>query len=252
MEHHARQFAPQGLARLNGLLYLILIALGLFSELFVRGRLVVAGDALRTAANIQAHEQLWRWNIAAGLLALICVIASLPIWVILLRPVSRELTLAAVIFGGVAAALDGSSALELVRALLPLGHADYLGAFTPAQLAALSRMDIAARAYGFGTSLALWGCWFPIVGFLIFQSGYLPKVLGVLYTLPGLGYLTNTFFLILAPGLASRVFPVVVGPTVALGEFSVCLWLLLKGIDAEGWKRRQDRDATEPQPGLAA
>ncbi|HUG37126.1 MAG TPA: DUF4386 domain-containing protein, partial [Candidatus Limnocylindrales bacterium] len=96
--------------------------------------------------------------------------------------------------------------------------------------------------HGFGVSLLFSGCFFLVAGYLIFRSGYLPRFIGVLYQIAGLGYVTHTFVMVLAPGLAGRVFLAAVAP-ILLGELSLSLWLLFKGVDVEAWNRRQMRGA---------
>ena len=244
MEDHQIEPAPQGLARLGGALYLAIIGLGIFAEVLVRQRLLVAGDAMATAANIRAHELLWRWGIAAELVSLICVTVLLLVWVVLLRPVHRDLTILAVAFVVVAHIVQAASLVDLWATLFPLGEAGYLQAFTPEQLAAMSRLTARAHAHGFGVSLLFSGCFFLVAGYLIFRSGYLPRFIGVLYQIAGVGYVAHTFVMVLAPGLVGRVFLAALAP-VLLGELSLSLWLLVKGVDVEGWNRRQMGPALE-------
>jgi hypothetical protein len=250
-QDHPIEAAPQRLARIGGLLYLIIIGLGIFGEAFVRGRILVADDAMATAANLRAHELLWRWGIAAELLSLICVVALLLIWVVLLRPVSRDLTLLAVFFDLVSHTVQAVSSVDLVATLFPLDKAGYLRAFTPEQLAVLAKLAVRTHAHGFGVSLLFSGCFFLVAGYLIFKSGYLPKLIGVLYQIAGLGYLTHTFVLVLAPSLADRVFLAIMGP-IFIGESSLCLWLLFKGVNVEKWNRRQVLGARGAQSAAAS
>src|SRR5436189_6455808 len=123
--------SPQLYARIGGVLYLIIIVVGLFGEAFVRDRLIVSGDAAATAANIMSHESLWRFHIAAELFLLICAVALLLILFVLLRPVSRDLALLAVFFNLVAIIIEAAITMRLLEALFPLGNAGYLKAFKP-------------------------------------------------------------------------------------------------------------------------
>jgi hypothetical protein len=229
---------PLGVARLGGAMYLILIALGLYAEVFVRQRLIVAGDAIATAANIRGHELLWRSSIATELLSLICVTVLMLTWLALLRPVSRDLTLLALFFALTAHAVGAVSLLDGLHALFPLGDAPYLQSFTPGQLAVLTRIAIREQAQAYGVSLLLSGCFFLVAGNLIYRSGYLPKLIGALYSIAGVGYIANTFVLVLAPDLTDTIFPVVAVPILA-GELSLSLYLLIRGVDIAGWNRRQ-------------
>src|SRR5438309_8754498 len=96
MTSRSIETSPQLYARIGGVLYLIIIIVGLFGEAFVRDRLIVSGDATATAVNIMAHESLWRFHVATELFLLICAIALLLILFVLLRPISRDLALLAV------------------------------------------------------------------------------------------------------------------------------------------------------------
>ena len=130
--------SPQLYARIGGVLYLIIIVIGLFGEAFVRDRLIVSGDAAATAANIMSHESLWRFHIAAELFLLICAVALLWILFALLRPVSKDLALLAAFFNLVSIGIEAATTMYLLEALFPLGNAGYLKAFTPEQLYAMA------------------------------------------------------------------------------------------------------------------
>ena len=229
--------SPQLYARIGGGLYLIIIAIGLFGEAFVRDKLIVSGDATATAKNIMASESLWRFHIAAELLLLICAIVLLMILFVLLRPVSREMTLLALFFNLVSIGLEAATAMYLVVALFPLGNVAYLKAFSPEQLYAMATLSLKSHGYGFGVSLLFFGCFCVVIGRVIYKSGFLPKVIGVLMQIAGLCYLTDSFTLILSPTLANRLFPAILLPAF-VGEASFCLWLLLKGVNVQRWKER--------------
>src|SRR6202022_224200 len=127
-------------------------------------------------------------------------------------------------------------ALHLIAALFPLGNAGYLRAFEPEQLYAMASLSVKSHGHGFGVSLLFFGCVCLVLGYLIFRSGYLPKALGVLMQIAGLSYLTNSFALLLAPNFANRIFPAILVPAF-IGEASLCLWLLVKGVNVEKWRR---------------
>ncbi len=229
--------SPQLYARIGGVLYLIIIVVGIFDEAFVRNRIIVSGDATATAANIRSLDSLWRFGIAAEFFLLICAVALTLIFFVLLRPVSRDLALLAVFFNLVSPAVEAAVQLYLLGALFPLGKAEYLRAFEPGQLYALASLSVKSHSYGFGVALIFFGCVCLIFGYLIFRSGFLPKALGVLMQIAGLSYLTDSFALILAPTFANRIFPAVLVPAF-VGEASLCLWLLVKGVNVQRWKEQ--------------
>jgi hypothetical protein len=228
--------SPQTYARTGGVLYLIIIVVGLFGEAFVRNRLIVSGDATATATNIKSMESLWRFHIAAELFLLICAVALLLILFVLLKPVSRDLALLVVLFNLVSIGLEAAITLYLVEALFPLANARYLKAFAPEQLYAMASLSLKSHSYGFGVSLIFFGCFCLVIGYLIFRSGYFPKALGVLMQIAGLSYLTNSFALMLAPAVANRLFPAILVPPF-IGEASLCLWLLVKGVNVPKWQQ---------------
>jgi hypothetical protein len=239
MEEHSAEVSPRTLARIGGVLYLIIIAIGLYGEAFIRERLVVSGNAAATAANLRSMEPLWRLGVAAELLLLTCAVALTLIVFVLLRPVNRDLALLATFFNLVSMALEAACSMYLLQALFPLGDASYLKAFAPAQLDALTMMAARSHGHGFGVSLIFFAWYCLINGYLIFRSGYIPKAIGVLFQVAGLCYLINSFALILSPDLAGRLYPAILVPSF-VGEAALCLYLLVKGVDVERWRRRQE------------
>jgi hypothetical protein len=237
MAHRPAATSPQVYARIGGILYLIIIATGIFGELFVRGKLVVAGDAGATAANILASQLLWRASIAGDLIMHVCDVPLMLIFFVLLRPVNKILALLAVLFNLVTTATLVATKLALVVALFLLGKADYLKAFEPAQLNVLTYLAIKADGHGFSIGLIFFGCECLVLGYLIYKSGYFPRVLGVLMQVAGLCYLTNSFALLLAPKVESALFPFILVPCF-IGEMSLCLWLIVKGVNLAKWERQ--------------
>jgi hypothetical protein len=98
--------------------------------------------------------------------------------------------------------------------------------------------------------LIFFGCFCVVVGYLIFRSGYLPKTVGVLMQIAGLCYLTDSFALILSPSFADRLFPAILLPAL-VGEASLCLWLLARGVNVSKWQTRASaKPAPMPYPEL--
>jgi hypothetical protein len=229
--------SPQVVARIGGVLYLIIIVTGLLVEAAVRDKLIVSGDAAATASNIMASPLLWRFSIAGELMAQVCTVALALIFYVLLRPISRNLALLAVFFNLVSIAIEVANCLNLFAALFLLESADYLKAFEPNQLHALSYLSLKSQGYGFGISLVFFGCECLVLGYLIFRSGYLPKILGVLMQIAGVCYLINSFALFLSPAFENLIFPGVLIPSF-IAESSLCLWLIAKGVNVAKWEER--------------
>jgi hypothetical protein len=228
--------SPQVYARIGGILYLMIIIAGALGEIFIRGKLIVSGDAISTANNIMLSHSLWRIGIAGDLLMHVCDLPLMLIFYILLRPVNKNLALLAVLFNLIQTAILVANKLNLLMPLFLLGNADYLKAFESNQLYALAYLFIKAHDYGFGIGLIFFGFACLIYGYLLFRSGYFPRTLGVLMAIAGLSYLTNSFTLILAPVYAGTIFPILV--LALIGELSLCLWLIVKGVNVPKWEKR--------------
>ena len=229
--------AIQSYARVGGLLYLIIIVIGLSGESLIRGKLVVSGDPEATARAIVAAEWLWRLGVAGQDLLLICAVGLTLIWYVLLRPVNRHLALAVVFFGLVSLAVESVGALHLHAVLTPLSGAAYLDAVDPRLPHLLAYQSIVAHAHAFGLALVFFGVECLIVGHLIRKSGYFPAAIGVLMQLAGVCYLVNSFAMILYPPLQDLLFPAVLLPSF-IGESAFCLYLLIKGVNVPEWRRR--------------
>lgn len=224
-------------ARIGGIIYLIIIAAGLYGEMFVRSKLVVSNDAVATAKNIISSQLLWRTGIATDLVMHICDVPLMVIFYLLLKPVNKNLALIMLIFNLVQTAVLVTNKLNLAIALFPLGDVDYLKSFTPEQLYTLTYLSIKSHAYGFGFGLIFFGFTCLIAGYLIFKSGYLPKAIGILMQIAGACYLVNSFALIISPPFATKLFPEILLPSF-IAELSFCLWLLFKGVNISVWEKR--------------
>ena len=218
------------LARIAGLLYLIVIATGLFAEVFVRQAFKVSGDALATANNIQSSEMLYRWGFVADLINFVCGLPVVLIIYYLFKPVNKFLLKLALIFVVIQTAIIAVNLLNQISPLLILSNDAYLKTFEPNQLAALSQLSLNIQGVGYAIGLVFFGIYCLLVGYVIFKSAMVPKFLGVLYILSGLGYLINSFTMLLSKDFANPIFTYVAIP-IFIGELSFCLWLLIKGVD---------------------
>lgn len=235
MTQPSTELSPQRYARVGGALYLFIIVAALFGEAFVRGRLIVWGDAAATAANILGAETLFRLGLAGEMLTCVCDVALSVILYVLLKPAGRVLALLAAAFRLTFVAIYGVAKLFEVAALVALGSAGDLAAFDPQQLHALAYLSLRVHSYGYGVSLLFFGVCCVLFGCLIHRSGYIPRVIGVLLVVGGAGYVIFSLTQILSPALAARVlFPWIILPAF-VAELALCLWLLVKGVDAKKW-----------------
>jgi len=200
-----------------------------------RGKMVVYGDAAATAHNILAHELLFRLAVVGDVIALLYVAYILLLYN-LFKPVNRNLSLLAAWFSLVGCAVGAVLCVFQVAPLVVLGGAQSLSAFKTEQLQALALMLLQLHAQGSNVSMVLFGSYNLLIGYLIFRSTFLPRVLGVLLAFSGLCYLINCFANILAPAFAARLVPYILMPGVA--ELLLALWLLVMGVNAERWREQ--------------
>lgn len=225
-------------ARIGGVLYLILIVVGVFAVLFVRGKLIVSADPTATAHNIMASPLLWRMGIAADLFMHVLDVPIMLIIYILLRPVNKDVALLVVLFNLIQTAVLVANKLNLIAALLPLGSASYLKVLDPNQMQTQVYLSLKLHDYGFGVGLIFFGFGCLFEGVLIYRSGFLPRFIGILMQIAGVCYLTNSFALLLAPQLAAGIFPVIMLPCF-VAELSFSLWLIVKGVNTTKWENQQ-------------
>ncbi|UAY53060.1 DUF4386 domain-containing protein [Ferruginibacter albus] len=233
-------FSMQKYARIGGLLYVVIIILGISSEFFFRGKLIVSGNPEATAMHIQANPSLWRIGIVAEYISIICTIILAMIYFFLLRPVHRKLNLLATFFRMVSIIVQIIAILNLIDVLFYLDNSNSLKSFTLEQCHAMAAICIKSHSYGYGISLLFLGCCFLVHGYLIYRSEFLPKVLGLLIQLAGICYISNGFILILAPKVSGLAFQLFFLP-VFIAETSLGLWLLIKGINVEKWELKYNQ-----------
>ena len=222
--------SPRLKARITGAFYLLTIVTGIFAQGFVSVRLVVDGDAPATAANILAHRGLFQLGYAVYLIEMACQIAMTALFYDLLKPAGRSVSLLAAFFGFAGCVIKTFSRVFFIVPLFILGGAHSLTAFSAEQLQALALLFLKVNDRGAAMALVFFGFYALLTGYLIVRSTFLPRILGVVSVLGGLGWLT---FLYLPLGY--RLFPyiAVVG---LLGAASLLLWLLVFGVNEQRWK----------------
>ena len=229
--------SPQAYARIGGALYLIIIVLGAFAEGFVANKLIAPGDAATTAHNIMGAPMLWNLSVAGDLIVVLCAVPLLWIEYLLLRPVSKQLVLLAVLFNAVSLAVEAVSKLFLLLVTPVLASTEFSRAFDPQQVAILANLALRSHDIAFNIALIFFGFTCVINGYLIIKSGYLPKLVGILMQLAGLSYLVACFSALFAPAFADLIMPAILLPPL-IGETSFCLWLLVKGVNVAIWNAR--------------
>ena len=231
--------SPRSLARLAGVFQGLEGTTAAFGQVVVLGRLVVFGNAAATAANILGHERLFWLGFASCLIGIVFHIAWALLLYDLLKPVHRRLSLLAVFVILVGCAIQALTSVLYLAPLLVLTGGSSVSAFTAEQLQALALVFLRLNAYAFDTYLVFFGLWCVLIGLLIFRSTFLPRILGVLLSISGLGYLT-----FLSPPLARYLFFPDIAAAAALGEIPLTLWLLVFGVNAQRWKEQASTAAS--------
>jgi Domain of unknown function (DUF4386) len=229
--------SPRGLARLAGLLYLVIVVAGLFAELVVRAGVIESGDAAATAQNILANEGLFRLGFVADLAMVLADIAVAILFYVLLRPVGRALALLAMVLRLMMDAVLAVNLMNHLGALLLLDADGPLAGADPAERDALALMALEAHQYGYLVALVFFGLHVAVLGWLFARSTFLPRALGVLLGVAAVGYLVDSFTWFLIPGYDGALSPVALAP-VLVAEVSVVGWLLVKGVDETRWRAR--------------
>jgi hypothetical protein len=222
--------SDKNLASIAGFCYLVVIATGLFSEVFVRQALSVSNDALATARNIQTNEMLFRWGFVADLINFVVGIPTVLIIYHFFKKSNKILLQIALALVIIQTAIIAVNLLNQITPVLLLGNNTYLHTFQPNQLATLSLLSLNIQSLGYGIGLVFFGFYCIIIGYAIFKTAAIPKIIGVTYATAGLCYLINSFTMFLSKGFANPVFIYLAIP-ILIGELSLCLWLLIKGID---------------------
>jgi hypothetical protein len=231
---HARSVSVQAYARVAGLLGILSLLGGGFGEAYVPSVLVVPADATATAKNIIASGSLFRLGFAGYLVEALCDVGLTWVLYVLLRPVHRDLALLTVLFRVISTAGFAMAKVLHFAASPILGGADYLKTFSPDQLNTLALLLLKVGGFGGGIFAMFYGVASVVLGYLIFRSGFLPKLLGVLLAFSGLGFVTSTFVSVLAPAYATPALLVPAG----VAWLFLTLWLLVKGVDVPKWEEK--------------
>jgi hypothetical protein len=226
--------SAQTYARAAGVLLLFSMIGGGLGEFYIPNRMIVNGDAAATAHNIVTSSALYRFGFAAYLVEAICDITLALVFYVLLRPVNKYVALLAAFFGLVSTAVFAGGELFYYAPTHILGGAGYLNTFSTEQLNTLSQLSLKLYGLCAGIFMALYGIATSIRGYLMYRSEYLPKWLGALVVIAGIGFILKNFMLVLAPAFPSDLFLLPM-PLVVL---SMMVWFLVKGVDVSKWEAK--------------
>lgn len=228
----ARSAAPHGAARFAGAVYLVVVLTGVSSLSYAAGKIFAGETPAAIGQSVAANEHLLRAAIAAEL---VCYVAFLVLGLALYRLLARTDQFAAMLMAG------------LAISSVPFGYAnvthllDVLAAVDGGAAASAEGAIATARAHylnGLRVQAIPWGLWLIPFGYLVFRSGFLPRTLGILLVLGGLGYVANFLGWLLIEGYADTAAPGIFR-AFRVGEMLICAWLLLMGARQPLWPRRK-------------
>jgi hypothetical protein len=223
----------QRYARIAGTLLVVSLFAGSFGESYVPGKLLAATDVAETARRVGASLGLFHASFAAYLIEAACDLALTAIFYVLLRPVSRPLSVIALCFGLFSTATFAVGEIFYFVAALPFSDADMIKVLSPEIRQTVTYLSLTVFGYIFAIFTCFYGVAVTLRGYLIFRSEYLPRWLGYLVMLGGAGFLAKNVVSVLAPQHDSWVFV----PPMLLAMVGMALWLLIKGIDQPAWER---------------
>lgn len=222
------------IARIAGLLTMLMVILAPFSMIYVPTTLIVPDNAATTAANIMTSQGLFRLGMASDLLVVLIEVALTALLYVLIKPVNKTLALVATFARLAMTILQAINLFNFFLVLLLLNGSNYIGAFTPTQINALVMLFLNAHE----SVVIIWGLLFSlhllIFGYLTYQSGYLPKIIGILLIIVGLNYLISNFGTILLPQYKALFTSLA---AISFIEVAFPLWLVIKGVNLAQWKK---------------
>jgi Domain of unknown function (DUF4386) len=229
--------SPRTYARIVGALYLLIFFVGPVAFFMGRTSVVVPGDPTATVNNLMASETMFRLGIVAETIIVLVEIVVSALLYALFRWVSRPLALAAALARFAQAVVQAVNLLTAVPALLLLGGAGYMTTFEPDQLNALVLLFLDANAF----MIIIWGLVFGfhllLLGYLVYKSHFMPRILGILLIIGAIGYLAQSYGHILVPQYDELLATVVIVLSIP-GELAFTIWLLWKGVNLEHWEKR--------------
>jgi hypothetical protein len=223
----------QRYARAAGVAMLLSLVFGMIGEMYLPGKIIVAGNAAATAANLTGNPMLLRLTFASYLVEGFCDIFLCVFWYILLRPVDRNLALLSAFVGVVSMVTFAVGQASFFGSSLVLRETGGMSSFTLEQRQALALLCVRFATMIAWLFVGFYGTASMIRGYLMARSGYLPRVLGILLMIGGAGFILRSVTYILAPSLSS---PFLLLP-MAVAGVPLTIWLLFRGVCTEAIPR---------------
>lgn len=218
------------IARLAGFLYLIVVLTGLFSLMYVPSKLIVWENPALTFQNISSSSQLFRLGIASSMLCYIAFLLLPLVLYQLLKDVNKNYAKLMVIFALISVPISFFNLENKFSVLTVVEGAEYVKSFDKKFLEALVMQFLDNYDSGILIVQVFWGLWLLPFGYLVYQSGFLPKILGIFLMLGCWGYLINVFGRISIPDFSTYAVSKLITIPASIGEIGTCLWLLIIGV----------------------
>lgn len=215
-----------------GLGILLMIIPSIFANFFVVQGLIARGDAATTASNILAKEMLFRLGILSFIVVVVLDVVVAWSLYVFFQPVNRHLSLLTGWFRLVYATIFAIALINLAIALRYLNDTNYLAVFKTDQLQAQALLFLNAFADGWSIGYVFFSLHLIFLGYLVFKAGYMPKILGALLIIAGLGYMFDSITGFLFPD-----FGVAISQFTFIGELLLAIWLVIKGVSVKQWER---------------
>lgn len=238
--------SPRLMARMAGVFFLITILGGILAQVFISQRLINFGDAASTANNILANRGLFQVGFTVYLVEMACQVATATLLYRVLRPVNRTLALLMLLFEFLGIVIKTFSRVFFIAPLWVLDSPTALGGSTAAELQSISLVLLKVNDFGAATGLAFFGLSTLLMGYLVFRSTYLPRWLGVIAMIAGLGWLT---FIYPPLGYSVFMFAALFGLLAAAAKI---FWLIVFGVDEEKFRAVEARQSRERKAGLSS
>jgi hypothetical protein len=236
MEMNINQDSNTHKARIAGWLYLVIIVLGLFAQLGVLERLIVSRNPEHTALNILNHEVLYRLGFVSHIMMLVCALLVMSLLYHLLQTVDKFIARLMVFFNLIAIAVEAVSLFYIYQALIYIKSDIYIDLFSPEQVQGLSYLSLSMQSIAYDLSLFFFAFFCLFCGYLIYKSRFIPRLFGILMILAGVCYFINSLIHFLSPEFSKQLLPYILIPCF-IGEFSFCLWLIIRGIHSDSTSR---------------
>ena len=223
-------------ARIAGLLYLLLAVTGVFSLIYVPSTLFVFGDATATADNIMSSELLFRTGILSGLISNVIFVFLVLALYRLLKDISHKQAIIMVTLVVISVATSFANTFNQIAALIILSGADFLSVFEKPELESIAYVFLRLHSQGIQIIQIFWGLWLFPFGLLVYRSGFIPKILGVLLFIAGFAYVLSTFTFLVLPQYTAAISTLVT--ILEVGELPIIFWLLIVGAKAQSEERQ--------------